>query len=87
MGGKISLESEEGKGITITATIPQTVTVVFALILLCEGKRYSIFQKYVLEIFIYEKENLINIGGNKIYRLREKLIPILDLSNVLFPNK
>ncbi len=87
LGGKISLESEEGKGITITATIPQTVTVVFALILLCEGKRYSIFQKYVLEIFIYEKDNLINIGGNKIYRLREKLIPILDLSNVLFPNK
>ncbi len=87
LGGKISLESEEGKGITITATIPQTVTVVFALILLCEGKRYSIFQKYVLEIFIYEKENLINIGGNKIYRLREKLIPIVDLSNVLYPNK
>jgi len=87
LGGKISLESEEGKGITITATIPQTVTVVFALILLCEGKRYSIFQKYVLEIFIYEKDNLINIGGNKIYRLREKLIPILDLSNVLYPNK
>jgi two-component system, chemotaxis family, sensor kinase CheA len=87
LGGKITLESEEGKGITITATIPQTVTVVFALILLCEGKRYSIFQKYVLEIFIFEKDNLININGNIIYRLREKLIPVIDLSNVLYPAK
>ncbi len=87
LGGKISLESEEGKGITITATIPQTVTVVFALILLCEGKRYSIFQKYVLEIFIFEKDSIISINGNIIYRLREKLIPVIDLSNVLYPER
>ncbi|MCB1143053.1 MAG: chemotaxis protein CheA [Leptospiraceae bacterium] len=87
LGGKIHIESEFNKGIVITATIPQTVTVVFAVIILIDGKKYAIFQKHVLEIFYVNSTSLVDINGSKIYKLRDQLIPVVDTYKSLYPKR
>jgi two-component system, chemotaxis family, sensor kinase CheA len=85
IGGTVDLKSTPGAGTTFTIKIPLTLAIVSALIVEAGGERFAIPQLSVLE--------LVRAGGNEhrierikdtpVLRLRNKLLPLVSLKEVL----
>ncbi|WP_419254160.1 chemotaxis protein CheA [Caulobacter sp. ErkDOM-YI] len=86
IGGQIDLQSTFGAGCTVTIKIPLTLAIISALVVGAGGERFAVPQGSVLE--------LIKIGEGaehrteiieqvRMVRLREELVPLIDLSGEL----
>ena len=90
IGGSIELSSEHGKGSTFAIKIPLTLAIVSALIVEAGGERFAIPQIGVVELVRTTKtsEHKIEvINGSAILRLREQLLPLISLANLLGCNE
>jgi two-component system chemotaxis sensor kinase CheA len=88
IGGAIEIRSEKGRGTTFTIKIPLTLAIVAALIVSVKDERFAIPQLTVLELVrvVPDSEHSIEtINGTPLLRLRERLLPIVRLSEVLNP--
>lgn len=88
IGGSVELKSEEGKGSVFTIKIPLTLAIVSALIVESSGERFAIPQLSVRELVMIsgnaEADNQIEmINGCPVYRLRDRLLPLVSLSELL----
>jgi two-component system chemotaxis sensor kinase CheA len=90
IGGQIDLQSTFGAGCTVTIKIPLTLAIISALVVGAGGERFAVPQGSVLE--------LIKIGEGaehrteiieqvRMVRLREELVPLIDLSGELVLNQ
>ncbi len=85
IGGTIDLKSSQGRGSTFSIKIPLTLAIVPALIVQSGGERYAIPQVAVVELVHRgSNANLVEeINGALVLRLRDKLLPLLSLSQLL----
>ena len=85
IGGTIDLKSTQGRGSTFSIKIPLTLAIVPALIVQSGGERYAIPQVAVVELVHRgSNANLVEeINGALVLRLRDKLLPLLSLSQLL----
>lgn len=85
IGGTIELSSEEGKGTRFLIKIPLTLAIVSALIVGVGEERFAIPQICVRELVrTNNKDNRIEeIQGAQVLRLRNRLLPLLNLSKIL----
>ncbi|MCB1176199.1 MAG: chemotaxis protein CheW [Leptospiraceae bacterium] len=87
LGGNIHLYGTEGKGVRVVATIPQTVSIISCLLVSVNGRRFAIFQKYISELIKFDQDKFSVVNGHGMYQLREHLIPIINLSSLLYKNE
>jgi len=89
IGGTIDITTVKGQGTTIRIAIPLTLAIISALIIKAGGEQGEIFaipQVGVLELVRVSDGNysqIEEIHGAKFYRLREELLPLVDLSSTL----
>ncbi len=87
IGGAVEIQSEVGRGTTIRIKIPLTLAIIPALVVLSSGQRYVIPQINLVELVRLDTGEMSRriemIHGAPVYRLRGRLLPIVDLSDML----
>lgn len=86
IGGTIELNSEKGKGSRFKIKIPLTLAIISALVLGTRGQRFAAPQSSVLELVRVGQDSehrIETINHARVLRLRDALLPLLDLSEVL----
>jgi len=86
IGGSIELNSKEGFGSTFTIKIPLTLAIVSALIVEAAGEKFAIPQLSVKELVMAShngESQIETIKGAPVFRLRDHLLPLVSLSDIL----
>ncbi len=83
IGGKIDLNSTYGEGTQIRIKIPLTLAIVPALTVTSGGERFAIPQLSLVELVRIKPDEIENISGASVYRLRGKLLPMVFLNEAL----
>jgi two-component system, chemotaxis family, sensor kinase CheA len=91
IGGTVDIHSQPGTGTTLKIKIPLTLAIIPALIVTNAGQRYAIPQVNLLELVRLQAEQartgIENINGTPVYRLRDRLLPLVSLTHVLAPEQ
>jgi two-component system chemotaxis sensor kinase CheA len=86
IGGTIDLRSVSGRGSTFSIKIPLTLAIVPALVVESHGERFAIPQVAVVELVhrgAGSANNVEKINNALVLRLRDKLLPLLSLGQML----
>ncbi len=87
LGGSLEIESEVGKGTTISIKLPLTLAIIPCQIVMTGGERYAIPQVNLEELLRIPaakvKERVERVGDAEVVRLRGNLLPLIRLSDVL----
>jgi two-component system chemotaxis sensor kinase CheA len=86
IGGTVDLKATSTQGTTFTIKIPLTLAIMAALIVETARHRFAIPQYSVVELVRTGKANghqVELINDTAVLRLRDKLLPLLDLAQVL----
>lgn len=87
LGGAISIDSVKGAGTTIRIKLPLTLAIIPSQIVTSGGERFAIPQLNMNELLripaAQVKNRIERVGNADVVRLRGKLLPLVNLSDVL----
>jgi two-component system, chemotaxis family, sensor kinase CheA len=86
IGGTIDLQSREGVGTKFIIKIPLTLAIVSALVVGSCGQRFAIPQLSIVELVgagPASSHQIETINAARVLRLRDRLLPLVELSEVL----
>jgi two-component system, chemotaxis family, sensor kinase CheA len=86
MGGVIEVKTSAGQGTTVAIKIPLTLAIAAALIVESGGQRFALPQMAVVELVRPSgsaEAKIEHIHSAPVLRLRERLLPLVQLSSVL----
>ena len=81
VNGEINISSAKGKGTTIEIMIPLTVAIMPAMVVGVGTHLYAVPLQAVVEIV--RPENRSTISGRPVMRLREQVLPLIDMTERL----
>ena len=90
IGGSLDIEAQPGKGTTLKIKIPLTLAIIPALIVSSGSNRFAVPQINIKELIRLEGEKGLQqaeeIVGSQFYRLRGRLLPLVQLNQILKNN-
>ncbi|EPG75652.1 CheW-like protein [Leptospira fainei serovar Hurstbridge str. BUT 6] len=82
-GGSVSISSVSGKGTIISATLPQTLSIINCQMVATSGMHLAIPQANISELILLDRKLVSSIENKEVYQLRGHLLPILSTSKIL----
>jgi two-component system, chemotaxis family, sensor kinase CheA len=83
IGGTIDIHTHQGEGTVLKIKIPLTLAIIPALIVTCRGERFAIPQVNLREAVHLKgdqvKKSIERVHNVPVYRLRGRLLPLVDL--------
>ncbi|MEM8738152.1 MAG: chemotaxis protein CheA [Planctomycetota bacterium] len=83
LNGVINITSAPGEGTTIEILIPLTVAIMPAMMVESDSDCYSIPLQSIVEIVRPEDASISSIQGQRVVRLRDSVLPLIDLRDRL----
>jgi len=87
VGGSVELESKVGVGTTLRLRVPLTLAIVPALVVRSGGQSFALPQSALVELVYVPKRDeekaVERMGTAELYRLRERLLPVVWLDRLL----
>ena len=87
VGGSVEVESKMGVGTTLRLRVPLTLAIVPALVVRSGGQSFALPQTALVELVYVPKRDaqsaVERIGAAELYRLRERLLPMVWLDRLL----
>jgi two-component system, chemotaxis family, sensor kinase CheA len=84
--GVIEIESELGAGSVFTIKLPLTLAIIQGLLVTVRGNTFAVPLTSVLEVVRIRKKDIATMSGNEVIRLRDKVLPLARLDNLLVVN-
>jgi two-component system chemotaxis sensor kinase CheA len=86
LGGRISLETENGRGTRLTIELPLTLAIAEALIVSVDGQRFAVPQSAVQEVVEVESSAVKVLENNEIIPYRGGVLPLVRLARLFALN-
>jgi two-component system, chemotaxis family, sensor kinase CheA len=87
VGGSVELESRKGEGTTLRLRVPLTLAIVPSLVVRSGGQSFALPQSALVELVDIPgrefSQVVQRIGSSELYRLRERLLPMVWLDRLL----
>ena len=83
IGGTVEVTTTPGSGTTYTLKIPLTLAIIPALLVTSGAQRYAIPQVNLIELVRATTEQIEQVHGAPVLRLRGRLLPLVYLANEL----
>lgn len=84
IGGSVEVKTVVGQGTSFRIKIPLTLAIIPALIVTSDGFRYALPQLALQElVHLGPSQRIEEVHGAPVYRLRNRLLPIVDLRQQL----
>ncbi len=80
INGFVDLQSELGKGTTLSLRLPLTLATVNSILVRVTDVLCAIPLVYVLEAVKLHQESITTVQGREVFRLRDRVIPLIDLA-------
>jgi two-component system, chemotaxis family, sensor kinase CheA len=82
--GELSVRSVAGEGTRFAIFLPLTLALADALVVECDGEQYALVLSSIGECIQTDRENFRELpNGQKLYQLREKLLPYANLGELM----
>jgi two-component system chemotaxis sensor kinase CheA len=84
LGGRITLKSERGKGMTLQLALPLTLAVMDGMVIKVNAQTYVVPMSAIVECLRPSRSDIHNLlGGRGMLQLRGNLVPLVHLSDLL----
>jgi two-component system chemotaxis sensor kinase CheA len=87
VGGSVEVESRRGEGTTLRLRVPLTLAIVPSLVVKSGGQFFALPQSALVELVDIPRREIASvvhrIGSSELYRLRERLLPMVWLDRLL----
>ncbi len=83
LNGQVRIKSTYGQGSEVTIQLPLTLATTKALMVTANDTVYALPLVSVTEALTESEADMHLVGGRRTLRLREKLLPVIDLANAL----
>ena len=87
VGGSVKIMTEQGKGTTIILTLPLSVSIIGGLLVNVSNQKYVLPLSSISTTVKIPKTQVKSIHGMNVFRLRDDIIPLVKLSEVLGINE
>lgn len=88
VGGTVKIETEKGKGTSITLIIPLTLSIIGGLLINVANQKYVLPLSSITTTVNVSRDEIKRIHGKEVITLREKIIPLIYVDETLgYPSK
>jgi two-component system, chemotaxis family, sensor kinase CheA len=83
LGGTVTLQSRPGMGTVVSLILPFSLMMTRVMTVEVAGQAFGLPLDNVLETTIVDREMIVSIGSGRAFELRDRTIPLIDLSETL----
>ena len=81
--GTVEIDTDIGKGTNIIIRLPLTLSIMLVQLIKCGNQSVAIPINFIDEIITLNSNSILHIGNNRVFNLRDEMVPLLSLNKIL----